>query len=441
MEVSYKCKVCGSQPATHFALIGTFKLPFCPHHSQGYSLCDIQYVQDVSSPEDFERCRKLGSAVQLVTLIEERERWESEEVEARLEKLKKLSIEAIFETFESLAASGKALHIEFENALKQAKSQLSSGVPTHYSPLATLALTSPPRDSIPELYLRDVRSTVSLIRQIALQSAGFVGSTPEQLLRNAFRRQTLVEPKKYYGRPSKPPVLRESNGTYPKLLREGNVPYIFEIAREDYPVKRQKVMNGCRETRETCRICRQVLSPEVYLPLEGHQDCKTCFNCINKCTKTYLKCPLCKVRYLPSVRFYLESHIPGLIKASKRRRELLNSTIPTSISQSSACFECNQTEIPLFHYCPTGEGLCFACCQRIINRFKEGKCGNCQESLGEKVAKGGFEVRKGCLGCEQRVRIEEIARSWKDGGLVKYYCKDCQGKLIEEMWFTAIEDI
>ena len=429
MSSSLKCKVCGSQPATHFALIDLFKLPFCPQHSQGHSLCSIDYFHQVRGAEDFERCRKLGKALELVRRIEDRERWESEEVEARLEKLKKLSIEALLETFEGLAASGKSLHHDFEQALTQAKSQLSASAHSSYCPLAALALACPPCESLPDLYLRDVRSTVSLIRQIALQSAGFVGWSPEQLLRRAFRRQTLVEPKKYYGKPSKVPVLKESNASYPRLFREGNEPFIFEIAKEDYrsfPVKRPKLTT---DSHETCRICRQTLTSQVYQPLESHEDCKICFHCINKCTQTYLKCPLCKVRYPPSVRSALEVLIPGLIKPSKRH-------LPPD-TENGACWECGLMEIPLFHYCFSGQALCFPCSQLLTIQSKLAKCGKCGENLGAEVWKSCFEGGKGCLGCGNRVKIEEIARGWREKGRIQFICSVCDGNLTEEAWFRV----
>lgn len=425
MSGSYKCKVCGT-PATHFSLLGLFKLPFCPQHMQG-SLCCIEYIEQVTGAEDFERCRKLGKALELVRRIEDREKWESEEVESRLEKLKKLSIEALLETFEDLAASGKSLHYEFETALNLAKSQLSASTHSSYSPLAALALSSPPCDSLPDLYLRDVRSTVSLIRQIALQSAGFVGRSPEQLLRRAFRRQTLVEPKKYYGKPSKVPVLKESNGTYPQLFREGSEPFIFQIAKEDFsdfPAKHAKLTNG---GPAVCRICRQTLTSQVYQPLEGHEDCKICLPCINKSTKTYLKCPLCKGRYPSSVRSALEALIPGLIKSSKRH-------LPAD-TEKTACWLCGLAGKPLFHYCFSGQALCFPCCQLITVQSKLAKCGKCGENLSGEVWKSCFEGGKGCLECGSRAKIEEIALVWREKGRIQFICSVCDGKWIEEAWF------
>ena len=371
------------------------------------------------------QCKRLGRALELLRQIEVKERDESEEVESRLEKLKKASIEALLETFENLTASGKRLHLDFEEALSGAQTQLLSphllNKHTH-TPLTLLALQYYASiTQVPDIYLREVRSTVSLIRQIALQSAAFVDMTPEELLKNAFKRQALVEPKKYYGTPSKKLVLRENSKTYPSLLREQNKPVLFKIEQVEHsPAAKRPVSKSLYDAlRNDCRICYRSLVAAVYTPLPEHEACKVCFECIDKCTKTYLKCPLCKVRYHISVRNYLAAHIPGLIKAMKRRRD-------------SVCVQCKESSIA--HECPSGNSLCVACCQLAVIWRKQTKCKQCEERFPASVLEG--YMTQGCAGCGSEVKVTEVAECWRVGGGFNYYCAGCQDWEVDT-WFTA----
>lgn len=425
MSITHRCKLCGKTTVDVYSLSGTIKTPLCSEDIQAYTsslppntkhvilpIGSFFYVRTESDYKQFQLHQlQMSKAINFADQLIDKEKANAEETLDALERGKKDMLEAVAEDFDVTTNKVRNFHAGIDTALAEARQQLFSArdVKDYALSHAVRALVKCSEvGRLPDLYKGWVQDALPMVKNALGRAFHIPQAEPQAYLMGVLQGKEDVSPPlpspyvsihdsesasaSMSAFQQNRPIPRPAQRLPPRPINNGYQPPPFRV----YP------------SSINYQLCQAGLNSDNSVLASGHEECYCCFDCISKATRTYVKCPICKIGYPVAVRVSLEQRIPGLIKViSKKRLKKLEGAMSLP-GDSCACVVCCQCTV-------------IANCQG-----KPGACPKCGIVYTEEVFADFHRSKHHCSGCQCQLVLTNVADYVRDDSGIRYYCYTCK---------------
>lgn len=432
--------MCGRGDPTLFAfsLADCVKTPLCKDDVKTFlssasseqvliSILCYSFVNTLSDGHShLQHYQRLSKALTFCDSLLTRARQNAENLSDSIEALKKSTLELITSQFDQMNLRLLDFHASIERKLEEVKTTLDQGrfnKLKEVSGLAQTMVTYAELDKGYNVYRECFQDCTADIKRAAQRTIRLGIEDPAAYL------EFVVKGDDFRPSDTPKPVFKPSTPDLPPAIRAQN-PYKQNGPSRGYPVPdtykppAYTSIANYRNGLKNCEICHNPLTATNSILAPNHESCFFCFNCLKNNTHTYIRCPICRAGFNPTIRKSLEDRIPGLIKVQSKKR-LRRMGYPLDM----ACSECDSTELYHAHKCQNGDIVCLTCCQCSLimtPQPKPGRCPRCYQSFGTEVYTCFREKRHQCEGCGCALGLENAKEYVRDRFGVKYYCQKCK---------------